>query len=98
VTSVNQLYELCLCSIEKSCFGSCSCCACFVFAPHLRILGSRNILFQRFPVRDLLVSVGVARGENGRKWLKNTSPIFTFTFFSRTEMKMGMSETVTDGS
>jgi hypothetical protein len=39
------------------------------------------------------------RGENGQKRSeKNISPIFTFTFFSRTEMKTGMSETETDGS
>jgi hypothetical protein len=45
---------------RKIMFWICSCCACFVFAPDLRILGSRSILFQRFPVRDLLVSVGAA--------------------------------------
>jgi hypothetical protein len=39
--------------------------------------------------------IGVKTDGNGQK---NTSPIFTFIFFSRTEIKTGMSETETDGS
>jgi hypothetical protein len=34
----------------------------------------------------------VTRGENGRNGRKNTYTVFTFTFFSRTETKTGMTE------